>query len=165
MELYLEDLQTQTFPFDPAEIAERVAACALEQEKCPYEAEVSLSLVDDDEIHELNRTHRQIDRSTDVLSFPMIPFAQPAEYGFLEEMDDCFDPDSGLLMLGDIVIAVPHVYAQAEAYGHSVLREFAFLVAHSMLHLLGYDHMTPEEAEQMEKKQEAILDALSIRRD
>ncbi|MBR0397935.1 MAG: rRNA maturation RNase YbeY [Eubacterium sp.] len=165
MELYLEDLQTQTFPFDPAEIAERVAARALEQEQCPYDAEVSLTLVDDEKIHELNRTHRQIDRSTDVLSFPMLPFTQPAEYSFLEDADDCFDPDSGLLMLGDIVIAVPHVYAQAEAYGHSVLREFAFLVAHSMLHLLGYDHMTPEEAEEMEKKQETILEALSIRRE
>lgn len=165
MELYLEDLQNQKFPFDPLQIAEKVAACALEQENCPYDAEISLTLVDDDEIRVLNRTHRGIDRPTDVLSFPLVPFEYPADYAFLEETDDCFDPDTGLLMLGDIVIAVPHVFAQAESYGHPVLREFAFLVAHSMLHLLGYDHMTPEEAPQMEKKQEQILESLSITRD
>lgn len=165
MELYLEDLQKQQLPFDPQTIAESVAACALEQENCPYEAEISLSLVDDDAIRVLNRTHRDIDRATDVLSFPLVPFTSPASYDFLEETDECFDPDTGMLVLGDIVISVQHVFAQADAYGHSVLREFAFLTAHSMLHLLGYDHMTPEEASVMEAKQEQILKILSIGRD
>ena len=96
MELYLEDLQNQKFPFDPRQIAKKVAACALEQENCPYDAEISLTLVDDDEIRVLNRTHRGIDRPTDVLSFPLVPFEHPADYAFLEETDDCFDPDTGL---------------------------------------------------------------------
>lgn len=78
---------------------------------------------------------------------------------------DSFDPDSGELMLGDIVISVDHVNAQAAEYGHSQLREFAFLVAHSIYHLIGYDHMTKPEAKIMEQKQKDILNLLHINRD
>ena len=78
---------------------------------------------------------------------------------------DSFDPDSGELMLGDIVISVDHVKVQSEEYGHSLLREFAFLVAHSMYHLIGYDHMTEAEAAVMEEKQKNILNDLHINRD
>ena len=97
----------------------------------------------------------------------MTEYPVPASFDFLETEagDDCFNPDTGELLLGDIVISVPRAEAQAEEYGHSLRREYAFLIAHSMLHLLGYDHMSPEEAAVMEQKQEAALQALGITRD
>ena len=165
MTIYLENLQELPLPFDPEQTAKAVAECALDMEQCPYEAEVSVTLVDDEVIRKLNRAHRGIDAATDVLSFPLVPFPSPAEYGFLETADDCFDPETGFLVLGDIVISVGRAAEQAAAYGHSLYREFSFLIAHSMLHLLGYDHMEPEEAAVMEKRQEDILQKLSITRD
>ena len=164
MTLAFSDEQTISLPFDAVSAAESVIGQVLDQEQCPYEAQVSLTLTDNASIRELNRAYRETDRETDVLSFPMIPFAAPAEYDFLEEADDCFDPDSGELLLGDIVISVERAAAQAAEYGHSLKREYCFLIAHSMLHLLGYDHEVPEEAAVMEQKQEAALQALGITR-
>ena len=133
-------------------------------EKCPYEASVNLVVTDNEEIKRVNAEFRDILAPTDVLSFPMIPFSSPADYEILEEDDSLFDMDTGELLLGDIMISAEKVLAQAKEYGHSVKREFCFLVAHSMLHLLGYDHMTPEEAAVMEKKQAAALEELGISR-
>ena len=99
-----------------------------------------------------------------MLSFPMIPFETPGDYDIVEEDESYFDLDTDELLLGDIMISVDKVFAQAEEYGHSVKREFSFLVAHSMLHLLGYDHMTPEEASVMETKQAKALEELGITR-
>ena len=113
----------------------------------------------------MNRMFRQIDKSTDVLSFPMLEYETPGDFSAFEQQQEAFNPESGELMLGDIVISVARARAQAEEYGHSLKREFAFLVAHSMLHLLGYDHMTPEEAAVMEAKQEEVLQRLGITRD
>ena len=149
---------------DCEELARMVGDRVLEQENCPYDAQISLILTDDTGIREVNREYRGLDRSTDVLSFPMVDFPFPADYSVLEEDDSLFDLDSGELLLGDIMISAEHVTAQAEAYGHSVRREFCFLVAHSMLHLLGYDHMSPEEAAVMEAKQEQALQSLGITR-
>jgi probable rRNA maturation factor len=147
------------------ELAEEVIEASLDYMDCPYEAQVSLLLTDNEEIHSLNLQHRQIDRPTDVLSFPMVDYETPGDFGFLEEEgSDCFDPDSGELMLGDIVISMDKVLEQAEEYGHSVKREYAFLITHSMLHLMGFDHMTPEDAAQMEQLQEEILKQLNILR-
>ena len=113
----------------------------------------------------MNREVRQIDRSTDVLSFPQVEYPSPADFSWAEEHEaDCFDPDSGELVLGDIVVSLDHVKEQAAQYGHGCRREFAFLIVHSMLHLLGYDHMEAREAAVMEKKQADILDSLGIRR-
>ena len=112
----------------------------------------------------MNTEFREIAAPTDVLSFPMIPFETPADYAIVEEDESYFDLDTDELLLGDIMISVDKVFAQAEEYGHSVTREFCFLVAHSMLHLLGYDHMTPEEAVVMENKQRTALDELGITR-
>ena len=131
-------------------LAVKVADKVLEMEKCPYEAQVNLVLTDNDEIKRVNTEFRDIERATDVLSFPMIPFEVPAGYDIVEEDESYFDLDTDELLLGDIMISVDKVFAQAEEYGHSVTREFCFLVAHSMLHLLGYDHMTPEEAAVMD---------------
>ena len=112
----------------------------------------------------MNRQFRGIDAPTDVLSFPMIPFETPADYQILDQDESFFDLDTEELLLGDIMISAERVISQAEDYGHSIKREFCFLVAHSMLHLLGYDHMVPEEAAIMEQKQEAALEKLGITR-
>ncbi len=148
------------------DIAEEVISFTLDYMNCPYEAQVSLLITDSEEIHRMNLEHRQIDRPTDVLSFPMVEFGTPGEFDFLEEdeQQDCFEPDSGELMLGDIVICAQRVLSQAEEYGHSAKREYAFLITHSMLHLLGYDHMTEEEACEMERLQKEILEELHILR-
>ena len=158
---------TERFPFDAQDLFRRVVDETLMTEHCPYDAEVSISLVDDTEIRERNRRFRNIDAVTDVLSFPLVLFHIPADYSFLDHMEnaDCFDPETGALCLGDIVIACGRAKEQAAAFGHSVTREFAFLTAHSMLHLLGYDHETEEEAAVMEKKQEQILQNLGITRE
>ena len=147
-----------------AELAKEVADKVLDMEECPYEVSVNLVVTDNEEIKRVNSEFRNIQAATDVLSFPMIPFEEPADYDIVEEDDSYFDMDTGELLLGDIMISVEKVFAQAEEYGHSVKREFCFLVAHSMLHLLGYDHMNPEEAAVMEAKQAAALNELGITR-
>lgn len=144
------------------ELATKVIEAALDYEGCPYEVEVNLLLTMNDEIQEMNQNFRQIDRPTDVLSFPMIDYEESGNFDFLEEVIDAFHPESGELMLGDIVISKEKVITQAEEYGHSVEREYAFLIAHSMLHLFGYDHMEEEERVVMETKQKEILEQLQI---
>ena len=141
-----------------------VAHKDLEMVKCPFHRQVKLVLTDNEEINRVNTEFRNIQAPTDVLSFPMIPFETPADYSVVEEDESYFDLDSDELLLGDIMISVPKVFAQAEEYGHSVTREFCFLVAHSMLHLLGYDHMTEDEAKVMEAKQANALKELGINR-
>lgn len=152
-------------PFDVEGIVNKVIEKALEQEECPYEVSVSVLLTDNEGIHAMNKEFRGIDRPTDVLSFPNVDYEAPADFSGIEDyIEDYFDPETGELCLGDIVISVDKVYEQAEEYGHAPLREFAFLVAHSILHLLGYDHMEAEEAKVMESKQEEILTSLGITR-
>ena len=165
MTIQIENEQTEKIAFDYQTLAEQVAEQVLDMEQCPYEAEVSLTLTDNASIRKMNMEFRNIDRETDVLSFPMIDFPAPSEYTFLEEAcTGCFNPETGELMLGDIVISIEKAKEQADLYGHAFKREFAFLIAHSMLHLLGYDHIVPEEAAVMEKKQEEALTALGITR-
>ena len=138
---------------------------AIDFEKCPYEVEVNIILTDNNEIHQINKEHRDVDSPTDVLSFPMVDYENPSEFeGIEDNIEDYFNPDTGELMLGDIVISVEKVIEQANEYGHSTTRELAFLVAHSMMHLFGYDHMVPEEATIMETKQNEVLNKLSIYR-
>ena len=116
-------------------------------------------MTDNPSIQEINREPRQIGAPTDVLSFPLVDYGRPADFSHVEEQaEDYFNPETGELMLGDIVISVDKVEEQAEKYGHSQRRELAFLVAHSMLHLCGYDHMEEEERLDMEAQQRAILD-------
>lgn len=149
---------------DYAALAHEVADKILAMEGCPYDVQVNLVLTDNEEIKKVNTEFRNIQAPTDVLSFPMIPFEIPADYTLVEEDESYFDLDTDELLLGDIMISVDKVFDQAREYGHSVKREFCFLVAHSMLHLLGYDHMTPEEAEVMEQKQSRALEELGITR-
>ena len=147
------------------EIIEKVIFTTLDYEDCPYEAMVYVLLTDNESIRTINREHRGLDRPTDVLSFPMHDYPVPADFSRIEETDpDAFHPDSGELMLGDILISMDKVLEQSEAYGHSATREMAFLTAHSMLHLMGYDHMEDEERKVMEAKQEEILNLCGYRR-
>ncbi len=149
--------------FDVEDLLRQVAGQVLESEKCPYEAQVNLLITDDQGIREYNNRFRQMDSPTDVLSFPMIDFVEAADFSAVEDAEaDHFDPESGELLMGDIVISAEKVKEQADKYGHSIKREFAFLLAHSMFHLCGYDHLGDEEAHIMEQKQEEALLALGI---
>lgn len=140
-------------PEDFEALVEDCARTALEEEEIEDDAEVSVTFVDNARIRELNAEFREIDKETDVLSFPLSD-----ENGFE------VDPDTDAILLGDIVISLEKAAAQAEEYGHGLRREVAFLVTHSLFHLLGYDHLTPEEEKEMFAKQEKVLEKLGITR-
>ncbi len=164
MTLYFEEEGELKLPLECEKLAEKVIEAAMDYVECPYDAEVNLLLTMNEEIHEMNMNFRQIDRPTDVLSFPMVDYDEAGNFEFLEEADEYFHPETGELMLGDIVISKEKVISQAEEYGHSIEREYAFLIAHSMLHLFGFDHMEEEERAEMETKQKEILEGLKILR-
>ena len=134
-------------------LIEKVISEALRYEGVNDNTEVSVTIVDNEEIRKINNKFRNIDRATDVLSFPLIDFDN-------ESLPD----DGSKIYLGDIIISIERAKEQAKEYGHSIDREIGFLTAHSMLHLLGYDHMVPEEEKEMFAKQEEILKNLGLRR-
>jgi len=160
------DYETDTkLALDYNDIITRVVEKALDMENCPYEVELNVILTDNKEMKEINKNQREIDAATDVLSFPMIDYIEPSDFsGLEEESQDYFNPETGELLLGDIIISVDKVIEQAVEYGHSEERELAFLTAHSMMHLFGYDHMEEEERIVMEEKQNNVLKALKILR-
>lgn len=162
MTLFFEEEGQLNLDLQCEELAKKVIDAALDYVECPYEAEVNLLLTMNDEIREMNRNFRNIDKATDVLSFPMIDYEEAGNFDFLENATEAFHPETGELILGDIVISKEKVISQAEEYGHSIEREYAFLIAHSMLHLFGYDHMEEEERIEMERKQKDILESLQI---
>lgn len=163
MNLIFEDEAGADFGFDCEKEAEKIIESALDYLNCEYEVQVNLTLTDNEGIHELNKEYRDIDRPTDVLSFPLVDFEKPNDLVNIEDnAEDYFDLDTGELMLGDIVISVEKVKEQAEEYGHSLLREYDFLIVHSILHLFGFDHMVDEERLVMEEHQKKILDAAGI---
>ena len=132
----------------------RCCNAVLVNENFEGSAEISVRVVDDEIIHELNREYRHVDRSTDVLSFPL------GENGVYD-----INRDTGAKILGDIVISMQHAVMQADLYGHSLQREIAFLTVHSMLHLLGYDHEAEGlERVRMREKEEAVLTQLGLKR-
>lgn len=155
----------QSLDFDYESLIREVVTAALDAEDCPYECEVDVLLTDNESIREINKAERDIDRPTDVLSFPAVDYEAPGDFSHVEEDDSLFHPESGELLLGDMVISLDKVKEQAKEYGHSEKRELAFLVAHSMFHLMGYDHMEDAERLVMEEKQEAVLQTLGITRD
>ena len=153
------------FDFDEDELIIDIARVTMKQLACPYDIEVSVSVVDADTIHELNRETRQIDAETDVLSFPMNEFDTEGVFeGETFELSKSIDPDTGELVLGDVVLCADRVLSQADEYGHTVKREFAFLIVHSLLHLCGFDHMEDDERMIMEDRQREILDSMNIKR-
>lgn len=164
MTLNFEEEGALKLPLECETLALKVIEAALDYVGCPYEAEVNLLLTMNEEICEMNQNFRQINRPTDVLSFPMVDYKQAGNFDFLEEQEDCFHPETGELLLGDIVISKEKVISQSEEYGHSIEREYAFLIAHSMLHLTGYDHIEDEERLEMEHMQREILKILNISR-
>ena len=135
------------------ELINSVIAESFRYEGVSDNCEVSVTIVDNDEIHSINLKHRGIDRPTDVLSFPLINFEK-----------ETLPNDGSKIYLGDIIISIEKAEEQAKEYGHSLDREIGFLTAHSMLHLLGYDHMVEDEEKIMFKKQEEILNNLNLRR-
>ena len=134
-------------------LIENVISEALKYEGVSDNTEISVTIVDNEEIRKINNKFRNIDRATDVLSFPLIDFDN-------EDLPN----DGSKIYLGDIIISIERAKEQANEYGHSLDREVGFLTAHSMLHLLGYDHMVPEEEKVMFAKQEEILSNLGLKR-
>lgn len=166
MILYIDKETDDTFSFDEKEVAETVVGEALSYINCPYDVEIGLCITQNQGIREYNKDFRGIDKETDVLSFPNVDFETPGDFSHVEDKyEDYFNPDDGRLILGDMIISSQKVKQQALLYGHSEIREFAFLITHSMLHLFGFDHMEDEEREEMERHQKAILEALKIRRE
>lgn len=166
IQLYLENETDISFDFPIEEVAHSVISKVLEVEKCPYDVEVNILLTDNDGIQEYNRQMRNIDAPTDVLSFPNFEYMEPSLFTMEPGTEaDYTNPETGYIIFGDIILSVDKIISQAKEYGHSQKREYAFLIAHSMYHLCGYDHMTEEEAAMMESKQEYILSLLQITRD
>ena len=165
MTIYVEDQGEYDFSFSVKEQLDRLVSHVTEYVGCPYEPEVSVTLVTKEEIHRLNQEFRQVDRPTDVLSFPMMEYDKPADFdGMAFQSSLTTNPESGEMVLGDIVLCSQVVCEQAEEYGHSIWREFSFLVVHSLLHLFGYDHIEERERRVMEEEQKHIMEQLQIRR-
>ena len=154
-----------SFPEKYISIIKEIISAAGEYAQCPYECEVNVLITDNDGIQAINSEQRGIDAPTDVLSFPMIEYEEAGDFSCIRDEDEwLFDLENGELILGDIVLNYDRIKAQAEEFNHSVAREVAFLTAHSMLHLFGYDHMEDGEREIMESKQKVIMDKLNILR-
>ncbi|MBE5921582.1 MAG: rRNA maturation RNase YbeY [Lachnospiraceae bacterium] len=169
MTINIENETSIQLDFDVDELLKTVVNYALDSKDFPYECEINIVLTTDKEIQKVNEEFREISRSTDVLSFPALEYESAGDFDFLsywseeEEAMYC-DPETGELILGDMMISLEHVQAQALAYGHSVKRELAFLCAHSMLHLFGYDHMEDGERAVMQAEERKIMEALKITR-
>ena len=154
MDIWLENRQTKVAVTKSIEaLIHTVLDETASRHALPETAEVSLTLVDDEQIHVLNRDYRSVDRPTDVISFALEEGDEPVIIGGPAEM-----------LLGEIVISMETALRQAAEYGHSLEREVAFLALHGMLHLLGYDHMTQEDEKRMFDKQTEILAALGVDR-
>ncbi len=165
MTIYFEDEVGVPFEFDLERQLEHIISFVKDYVNCPYDVEVSVTMVDKASIQEVNSEFRDIQKETDVLSFPMMEYDHPIDFtgdAFQESM--ALSPDTDELMLGDIVLCSEVIKEQAKEYGHSELREFSFLVVHSMLHLFGYDHIVEEERMEMEEEQRKIMDTLEIYR-
>lgn len=158
-EIFFEDTQDKLRVDDELqELVTRVVDTALQYEEFNKKAEISVLFVDNEQIREINNDFRQIDSATDVLSFPMLSFDGK------KVIEDIGDSYLGTVVLGDIVLSLEKAEAQAEEYGHSYEREVGFLVCHSILHLLGYDHENEDERAVMREKEEAILEKIGLTR-
>lgn len=141
-------------------ILNKAVEICLNKECFEIDSEISILLVDNEKIQEMNREHRNIDKPTDVLSFPMVDMLN----GKILSNTGDYDIEENLLLLGDIVISIEKAIEQAEEYGHSFERELTFLVTHGVFHLLGYDHQNDQEEKVMLNKQEEVLEQMSLMR-
>ena len=165
MTIYFEDEAGISFEFDLEGQIEHVISFVRDYVKCPYDVEVSVTMVDKVSIQEVNSEFRDIQKETDVLSFPMMEYDAPIDFqGNAFQMSQVLSPDTEELVLGDIVLCSEVIKEQAKEYGHSELRELSFLVVHSMLHLFGYDHIIEEDRVEMEEEQRKIMNKLGIHR-
>ena len=158
-EIFFEDTQDKlTVDENLQELVTKVVETSLEYEKFNKKTEISVLFVDNEQIKEINNDFRKIDSATDVLSFPMLSFDGTK---IIEDIGDSY---LGTVVLGDIVLSLEKAEAQAEEYGHSYEREVGFLVCHSVLHLLGYDHENDDERAVMREKEDAILEKIGLTR-
>ena len=144
-------------PEELSPLLNNVIVTALDEEQVELPCEINVLITDDEGIHQINLEQRDVDRPTDVLSFPMFDL-EPGEHP--DEEDE--DPETGLIPLGDMVLSLERAVAQAEEFGHSVEREVCYLAVHSILHLLGYDHMVPDEEREMTEKQDEIIKKVKL---
>lgn len=159
-EIILESELEQEFPY--ADLLNRCVTTALDEEGVDIPCEINILITDDEGIHQINLEQRGVDRPTDVLSFPMFYF-RPGTPPKGDSLD--VDPETGLLPLGDMVLSYERAQAQAEEYGHGLQRELGYLAVHSVLHLLGYDHMDEGPMKkQMRAREEAICAAIDLER-
>lgn len=148
------------------ELMQRCADAAQRTEGVSCPVSVFISVVDDEEIRTINREQRSKDASTDVLSFPTVNYPKGKTAGKCESLlREEYDPDTDACALGDIVISMDHVRAQAEEYGHSERRECGYLLTHGLFHLMGYDHMTDEDKPVMRAMEEKSLASIGLTRE
>lgn len=161
--IFVENLCSQRIEENIIKGMEAAVSEGLRQH-CSQEADVFISITDAGEIRQLNMEARGIDSATDVLSFPYIDFANGQSLEVAATAEHMLNPETGRVMLGDIVICLERATEQAEEYGHSLLREMAFLSVHGLLHLLGFDHEQDDDARRMFAAQEEILNGCGISR-
>jgi probable rRNA maturation factor len=161
MAVLIENLQNNIEVTDKTEkLIRRAVETALEIEEFDTPSEISIMLVDDLKIREINKEQRNIDKATDVLSFPMVEMFE----GQIISNEGDFDLDENLLLLGDIIVSMDKTMEQSMEYGHSFERELAFLATHGVFHLLGYDHEEEEMENKMMEKQEKVLAMMDLKR-
>ncbi|MDW8799809.1 rRNA maturation RNase YbeY [Clostridium sp. A1-XYC3] len=163
--IFIDNRQNRIEVTDDLENTTRnVIEHALKEEEVTIDYEVSVIFVDNNDIKDINKENRNIDKVTDVLSFPMLdyPNGKVFKEAYLDYKFTEIDLDEGSLVLGDIVLSLEKAEEQSIEFGHSFLREAAYLTVHSVLHLLGYDHMKEEEKVIMRKREEEILEKFSL---
>jgi probable rRNA maturation factor len=159
MTILIENLQNKIAVDDNINgLIHRAVETSFQTEDFKIPSEVSILLADNEEIREINKEHRNIDKPTDVLSFPMVDMTN----GEINSNEGDYDLDENLLLLGDVVISLEMAKSQAQVYGHSFERELAFLVTHGVFHLLGYDHESEDDEKRMMEKQEAVLQIMGL---
>ncbi len=158
-EIYIEDAcNTPSVDEEACKLLNEVVAATLEYEKVDIPCYVSITVVEEDEIKEINNEHRGIDSVTDVLSFPVVNLIDGS---FDDNAGDYYE---GRLILGDVVLCAKRAREQSKEFGHSYQRELGYLTCHSILHLIGYDHEIDEERDVMRQKEEAVMEILNLRR-
>lgn len=166
MSVYIENELHYEIPDSFNRIINEIVDTVVNYVNCPYPCEINVIFTDDKGIRDINNEFRNIDAPTDVLSFPMIDYKSPADFNNITpDSVDYFNRENGEMILGDIILNIDKIKSQAKEYNHSIYRELAFLTAHSMLHLFGYDHIDDSERAIMEKKQEEILNMKGYTRD
>ena len=165
MILFIED-EREMLDEEAKRLMQRCADAAQAAEGVSVPTAVYIEIVDDEVIRVINREQRSKDMSTDVLSFPTVNYPAGKTAGSCQErLKREYDPDAGACVLGDIIISMDHVRAQAQQYGHSIQRESGYLITHGLFHLMGYDHMTDEDKPVMRAMEEKALQAIGLTRE